>query len=164
MGKDWKGLSLHDVVQKLIEQSGELTDTTNYFQKFWARRRVENNHETVLNILRDLDELYNANKPVEIDRVKNTELYELINFNVALNESDSLNAKGITYDYFNFLKKSGLEHSAYNLIFEVRFLSDLSVNKDSLLNTLKFDTITEQNYWNTRNDAQWVQSYRDKGP
>ena len=77
---------------------------------------------------------------------------------------DSINKNDIALSYFNYLKEIGLEHSAYNLIFELQSTKNIAVNKDSILKTLSFDTIPEDAYWRTRNNAEWIKTYRDNGP
>lgn len=84
-------------------------------------------------------------------------------YNIELNESNDLKRRRIVLSYFNYLKKINLEHSAYNLIFELEITKNLTINTDSLLQTLNFDTIPERNFWQKRNNAEWIKTYRDNG-
>lgn len=162
---DWEGDSLNSIVRKMIRSYGVVGDTANYYHKFWQRRLAEGNQETVNNILIEVDQYYNEkiNKEVDI-QINNEVLYDLINLNVELNECDSIQRATATLKYFDYLCAQGMEHSAYNLVFELRSIEGLNLNKDSLLQCLRYDTIPEELYWNIRNDAQWVLSYRDNGP
>jgi hypothetical protein len=62
------------------------------------------------------------------------------------------------------MRHVGLNRSAYNLAFEVTEFDELNLNRDSLLMVLKPDTLTATEYWETRNNARWIQVYRDNGP
>ena len=162
---DWEGLSLNNVVKNMITSYNVDLDSSNYFQKFWKRRKAENNEKIVLKILLEVNDIYNSDKQVTIDEnTINPILFELIKYNVELNESDSLNKPKITLKYFDYLKEIGLEHSAYNLIFEIEATKKLAINRDSILRILKYDTISEETYWQTRNDASWIKTYKDNGP
>ncbi len=165
MSKDWKAVSLKDVVRNMIDSYDMQNDTTDYYQKFWQRRKHESNAEIVLKIIKDMDSFYTTSKHIEIEEdIINQDLYHLIKYNVELNECDSLMSYDIALDYFQYLKSIGLHHSAYNLIFETDIINDLKINKDSLLQTLSFDTIPEEHYWYSRNNAQWIKTYKDNGP
>ena len=162
---DWEGLSLNDVVKRMIYAYDERTDTSDYFQKFWSRRRAENNDSIVFEILKEIDVLYNQDTHhVIVETIMDTQMYQLIRYNVELNESDSSTRPFFAKQYFNYLKASGLDHSAYNLIYELDVTKDIGLNADSMRATLRFDTITETQYWATRNQATWIRTYRDNGP
>jgi len=164
-GFDWKGLSLNKIVTKMIVSYNFEKDTSSYYYKFWNRRKKENNDVAVFNILNQVDQLYNQNVNPKINEKSiNKELYHLLNYNIIFNEKDSLEVKKVSLDYFNYLKKIGLEHSAYNLIFELEKIKNINVNRDSILSTLNFDTIQEYDYWQTRNKAEWIKTYEDNGP
>ena len=149
----------------MINAYDNTSDTSNYYNKFWARRKAEKNEITVLKILNETNDYFNKSKEPIIDNGSmNNQLLELIRLNVYLNNSDSLNRGLRTLKYFTYLHSIGLEHSAYNLIFELNESKNLNINKDSLLSVLKYDTIPEPKYWMTRNSAEWVKTYRDNGP
>lgn len=160
---DWEGFSLDEIVKKMISTYSQKLDTTNYYHKFWERRKSENNSEAVIQILKEVDDFYNQKEIVNIDNY-DSKLFNLIKFNIELNESNSMQKNNVALSYFNYLKEIGLEHSAYNLIFELESTKNITVNKDSILNTLSFDTIPEDIYWRTRNNAEWIKTYRDNGP
>ena len=162
---DWKGLSLNQIVQELIKSFNKDYNTTEYYAKFWERRFAEGNQQTVIKILQQTDSIYNYDGIVSIDSASiNQELNQLITGNVELNLADSAKLPNQALSYFDLLRSMGLHHSAYNLIFEVNGIKDIAINRDSLLTTLAYDTITKDTYWQTRNDAQWVKTYRDNGP
>jgi hypothetical protein len=164
-GEDWKGLSLNQVVDSLIKTFNFSHDSSDYYTSFWERRRIEMNDSIVLTILNETDSFFEVGKIKTDQESLNSELYELIKMNVELNETNDSSIKAEkTIEYFKFLKSLGLEHSAYNLIFETylnKYVVDL---QDSLLFTLSFDTISEEQYWLTRNNANWIKTYLDNGP
>lgn len=162
---DWEGLSLNQIVQELINSFNKDYSTTEYYTKFWKRRFAEGNQQTVLRILQQTDSIYNYDGIVSIDSTSiNQELKQIIKGNVELNLADSTKLPNQALSYFDLLRSMGLHHSAYNLIFEVNGIKNIAVNRDSLLKTIEYDTIAEDSYWQTRNNAQWVKTYDDKGP
>jgi hypothetical protein len=163
-GDEWNGLSLNDIVVRMISSYNSEKDTSNYYYKFWNRRRVENNDSAVFEILKQVDLTYNSNNTPDINKeFFNDTLYTLIEYKVKLNECDTFELNKVVFDYFNKLKEYGLEHSAYNLIFEVEKTNKLNINRDSMLKTLIYDTIPEDKYWQTRNNAEWIRTFRGNG-
>lgn len=161
----WEGLSLNEIVLKMISTYDQSIDTSDYYYKFWERRKIEKNDVAVLKILEDTDQIYNLQEASNTNNSKYLpELYQLIKYNIELNENNNAEKNKIALLYFNYLKEIGLEHSAYNLIFELKNTENLALNRDSILQTLSFDTISEDNYWQTRNNAQWIKTYRGNGP
>lgn len=164
-GKHWNGLSLNEVVNTLIKTYNLSSDSADYFEEFWNRRKKENTDAVVLHILLEINTFYNYNGNVpKQEQYPGTDLYDLIYHNVLLNDSDSTNREEITLDYFQLLVNKGLNHSAYNLLHEVESTKQLILDRDSLIKMLPHDTLTEDVYWNTRNNAQWIRTYRDNGP
>jgi hypothetical protein len=163
---DWNGKSLYDICKIMINCYSDSTGFEKYYQDFWERRKLENNDFATIEILKRIDRIYTS-KSVEIIKTTkdyDTLMYLLLDYDVKMQKSDSLTRTKIIVDYFDYLKRIDLEHSAYNLIFEVRPFQYLNINRDSLLMTLKYDTIPEEKYWTIRNDAKWIKSYRDNGP
>lgn len=163
---DWNEKSLYDICKIMIDCYSDSSGIEKYYQDFWERRRLEKNDFTTYEILKRIDRIYTS-KSVEIIKTVNdydTIMFRLLDYDIKMQKSDSLTRIKIIVDYFDYLKRGDLEHSAYNLIFEVRPFQYLNINRDSLLSTLNYDTIPEEKYWTIRNDAIWIKSYRDNGP
>lgn len=163
---DWKGKSLYEVCKIMIASYSDSTGIEKYYQDFWERRRLEDNDLATFDILKRIDEIYTSKSEVDIKTSKDydTLMYRLLNYDIKLQKADSLRQKKIIVEYFDYLKRVDLEHSAYNLIFETGPFQHLNINRDSLLLTLHYDTISEEKYWLNRNDGIWIKSYRDNGP
>ncbi|MBN1250771.1 MAG: hypothetical protein JXA16_01460 [Bacteroidales bacterium] len=163
---DWEGKSLNDICKTLICCYKDTLGQDKYYQEFWLRRKKEQNDKVVYKILNKIDKIYNSsiekshNKFVNYD----TTLFKLLSFDINLNNADSIEKLSIIKDYFGYLIDLDINHSAYNLIFEMREYQDLRLNRDSLMNVLKPDTLAEDLYWKVRNDAKWIKSYKDNGP
>jgi hypothetical protein len=164
---DWNGKSLNDICRIMIDSYSDSVEFEKYYQDFWIRRRLEKNDSATYEILKHINRIYTS-KSVETFKKSSKEydslVYRLLDYDIKMQESDSLTQTKVIIDYFDYLKQMGLEHSAYNLIYEVRPFQYLNINRDSLLLTLKYDTIPEEKYWRIRNDAIWIKSYRDNGP
>jgi hypothetical protein len=164
-GNDWKGKSLNMIVDSLILTYNSRKDSGDYYTHFWQRRRSEQNDTIVLQILKQTDSFYNLDKIQLTDKINRNDLYKLMLYNVELNEAkDSLELRYLTIDYFDYLKSNGLEHSSYNLIHETYLNQYVLDKRDSLLRTLNYDTIPEEKYWDSRNNASWIKTYMDNGP
>ncbi len=163
-GNDWLGLSMNEIVDSLILNYNSKYDSLDYYSKFWQRRKIEGNDSVVFKILTETKMFYSGKQLFADRKSIDSELYQLMKLNVELNELDSLNKKEKIIEYFNYLKSVGLEHSAYNLIYETYARKYIGKINDSLLKTLDFDTIAAENYWNTRNNASWIKTHLDDGP
>jgi len=163
---DWEAKSLNNICKSLISCFNDTTGHEQYFIKFWDRRRAENNEQSVYDILCKIDNVYNQNlvDQHKISEQYDTTMFNLLSFDTELHFADSVQRKKIIIEYFDYLRAKGLNHSAYNLIFEIKEYQDISLHRDSLLQVLQPDTLTEEMYWRTRNDAKWIKSYRDNGP
>lgn len=164
-GQDWNGMSLNDVVKKMINSFEQSNDSLDYFQKFWGRRKKEGNENVVFEIINEINNQYNKKQFTLFDYpFEDDTLYNLINYNVLLNKSDSNDREKISLEYFNYLKKMQLELSAYNLIFRLQSTDELKLNRDSLINTLDYDTISFEESDNS-NEATWIRNFVDmSGP
>ena len=163
---DWKGMTLNEICNNLIASYRDTVNLEKYYKEFWERRQVEQNAQNVFEILCKIDRFYSEETIEEYKATGNidTTLFNLLTFNIKLNNSDSIQSKKIITEYFDYLTSIGLNHSAYNLIFEIREYQNISVNRDSLLTVLQPDTLSEEIYWRTRNNAKWILSHRDNGP
>ena len=164
ISKDWNGKSLDDICINLIKCYTDTIEKEDYFKKFWKRRRQEKNDSIVFIILNRINNSYNAPKEMVIeDNNYDTTLYNLLSYNIELNRADSIQKAQIIKEYFSYLMSIGLDHSAYNLIFE-EDNRNIKLNKDSFIRILNPDTISETDYWQTTNNAKWIKSYKDNGP
>ena len=155
---DWENKSLNEIVSGFIH-SDTTSNGLDYYSKFWKRRRFENNMTGTYEILSQIDKFYNQNDHDLIYKKQDTILIELLDFDSKLISSDSVGYKSNAIEYFSFLKSAGLDYSAYKLICNnPRIVIDEKL-KDSLIMTMKHDTISIDN-WESLNDNRhgWITS------
>lgn len=160
--KEWKGLSPANVVDSLILTFKFPEQGSLYYREFWERRLAEGTKDTLGAILVEVKKSYEGTElnPEEMMSVSERQLYTLLGFDLQLQASEKTTSV-LLQKYFDYLLTIGLQHSAYNLIME-EFPGVLS--EEEVFKRLKLDTISESEYWNTRNDAAWICTYRDNGP
>ena len=120
-------------------QSGK---SSKYYREFWARRKSEQNDTTVFAVLKEVkDELINRNKVAFNDRQTNDTIYNLlrIKFKRPENEAEAI-------DNFDYLAKVGLNHSAYNLLYEALWYENFKWDKEKMKQKLKTDTVDNTSY------------------
>lgn len=162
---DWKSKSLNHIVDSLIYCYPSPPKNRKYYTEFWERRHMEKNATSTFKILTELQQFYNSKSQIIIDENSiNDTLYNLIRLNTNLNLSDPSEINTNVLTYFEYLRNLGLENSAANLIRETTYSDQHNLSVDSLLRTLSYDTISSEHYWDTRNNATWIQSYADNGP
>ena len=152
----WERKSLNDVVKGYLESDTAAIDT-NYYSKFWSRRRKEKLVSLTYSIFSKIDAIYNERelekKSIEQDSV----LSSLLKYDVLL-----MNASGGNYDervleYFNYLKSVELDYSAYKLVCNNVKVDFDQQTKDSLVATMKHDTLnTEQFQRLNDNRNGWI--------
>ena len=112
--------SVNDLVQKLFLSYENDSLNEEFFTKFWKRRKMENNDSAVFEILKEINGFYSQGIHPKIGKEKvEGKMFELIKLNVEFLECDSLHKQKHCLKYFDYLRKIGLEHSAYNFIFEL---------------------------------------------
>lgn len=162
---EWKGKSLNDICRKLIDSYKDSEGSENYYSKFWARRKNESNNDAVYSVLKEIDLHYNGKNIETYDKsMVDSVLFNLLRLDVELKSADSSQKAKTVLKYFDYLRKVELNHSAYNLAFEISEFDDLKLNRDSLLLLLKPDTLSATDYWAVRNNAKWIKTYGDNGP
>lgn len=155
---DWNNKSLNDICKVLIVSYTDSTEIDKYYIDFWNRRRLEGNDFATYNILKRIDNIY-ASKFIESTKPSNdydTIMYRLLDYDIRMQKSDTLTRTKVIVNYFEYLKQIGLEHSAYNLICKVSLFRNLKLNLDSLVYTLKYDTISKEKYYRLSNNAKWI--------
>ncbi|MCU4177724.1 hypothetical protein [Carboxylicivirga sp. N1Y90] len=155
---EWENKSLNEIVAGFIN-SDTTSNGLDYYSKFWQRRRLENNLTITYEIFVQIDKFYNQNKQAMVYNYADSALIRLLEFDTKLIHSDSVEYKAIAIEYFSFLKSTGLDYSAYKLIFNNRRLDIEKELKDSLIMTMKYDTLSIEN-WENLNDNRngWITS------
>jgi len=146
----WENKSLNDIVKGFL-LSDTISIGKDYYSKFWQRRRIEKNLKETWWIFQQIDDFYNSKKSLVTESTIDTTLYHLLDYNVKLIHSDSLSYSMIALNYFDYLKKIELDYSAYKLIFHNSRLNFPETFRDSLLLTMKYDTLGVEN-WGKLND------------
>lgn len=150
----WENKSLNQIVKEFIN-----SDTTifknDYYSKFWSRRKSEGNLSETFHIFKQIDNFYNGNKN-ETGKI-NPVLKNLLDFDLSLAHSDSIAYLETSLKYFDYLKSVHLDYSAYKLTFHNKKFNYNRQFKDSLLMTIKHDTLTRDN-WDKLNDNSngWI--------
>ena len=146
--------SMSNYIDSLIFHfNSPIIDTSNYYSKFWLRRKKDQTDKTLIGILEEVKAIYTGST---IDRktsnYSNDTISKLIDFDYKLGHiNDNKTEKSdLVYSYFNYLKSIGLEISALNLIKHVDLLDSLEINRDSLILTIKHDTVSK---------AEWTDLY-----
>ena len=113
----WANKSLNQIVKNLISSYSDTTRVEKYYKEFWNRRKLENNESIVLKIFKDINITYNFNKSSEkLNWQSQPIITGLLEFELKLNQKDTLGLKEVKIDYYNFLKSLGLYSSANNFI------------------------------------------------
>lgn len=146
----WKNKSLNDIVQGFL-LSDTVSNGKDYYSKFWQRRRIEKNLEETWQIFQQIDDFYTSKKSMVTESTIDTTLYQLLDYDIKLINSDSLSYPKIALRYFDYLKKIELDYSAYKLIFHNSRLNFPGTFRDSLLLTMKYDTLDVED-WGKMND------------
>lgn len=160
----WEGKSLDEIVTGFIKSDTTSTGT-DYYAKFWQRRKFEDNREETYEILVQIDRFYNEDNREIIYGQTNRILLGLLKFDVALIRADSTEYKTKVIDYFSFLKAAELYYSAYKLIYNNPRLDMTKSVKDSLIMTLDHDTLSIDDWKNLNDNIDgWITSDRYPDP
>jgi hypothetical protein len=160
---EWENKSLNEIVKGFLN-SDTNQKGTDYYSKFWQRRRLENNLEETYEILVQIDDLYNQNKTPQAYTQKDTVLTGLLRFNAKLLHAKPNNYNLVCMEYFQFLKQQKLNYSAYKLIRHNPNLKLNTTTKDSLVQSLKTDTLSHSQWVGLNdNSTGWITgtSFRD---
>ncbi len=153
---DWENMSLNEVVMRFVN-SDTSSESNDYYSKFWQRRRLENNLLETYNIFGQINKFYNENDSSILFEPSDSILIAFLNHDTKLINSDSTQYLDNAIDYFGFLKSVGLDYSAYKLIFNNSRLNLDKYLRDSLIMTMKYDTLSVDN-WENLNDNRngWI--------
>jgi len=142
--------SINNYIDSLLyHYDNRVNDTSNYYYKFWLRRQHDQTDRTLICILREIKEIYTGkNSDCEVPNFTNDTISKLIDYDYKLGHLNSYKNQEpeLVYSYFNYLKSIGLEISAFNLIEHVDFLDSIQINRDSLILTIKHDTVSKSEW------------------
>ena len=161
---DWEDLSISQIVDSLIDSYNQERSDSNYYNEFWDRRIVEKNEKVLICVLTDIKEIYNQSfkKGCEnTNRSINDTITRLLKYDLQLQDFNGKPTGEFLWEYFDYLKSIGLNHSAYNLVIE-KYPGQIQL--DTVVNILCLDTIPDEKYWDTRNNGTWIFTYEDNGP
>ena len=161
---DWEDLSLENIVDNLIKTYYQaIRIDTGYYEEFWNRRAKEGNNPAVIKVLEEIKKIYSDSEITNdfVSKLVNDTIERLLKFDLQLQGFNSKPTKDFLLDYFDYLHTIGLNHSAYNLVIE-KYPGKIEL--DTVISILNLDTISENDYWNTRNNGTWIYTYDDNGP
>jgi hypothetical protein len=142
--------SINNYIDSLLNHyDNQDVDTSNYYYKFWLRRQHDQTDKALICILRDIKEIYTGkSSDCEVPYFTNDTISRLIEYDYKLGHLNSYKNQesGLVYSYFDYLKSIGLEISAFNLIEHVDFLDLIQINRDSLILTIKHDTVSKSEW------------------
>jgi hypothetical protein len=130
------------LIDSLILTYPQADKSPKYYREFWARRKAEQNDTTVFTVLKEVkEELINENKVALNERQTNDTIYNLlrIKFKQPENEAEAV-------DNFDYLTKVGLNHSAYNLLYEAVWYENFKWDREKMKQKLKTDTVENTFY------------------
>jgi hypothetical protein len=124
------------LIDSLIITYPQSERSSKYYKEFWDRRKLEQNDTAVYAILKEIkDELINKNQLTFNDNLTNDTIFNLlrIKFKQPDNEQEAT-------ENFDYLRKVGLNLSAYNLLYETVTYEKFNWDKEKLKERLKKDT------------------------
>lgn len=131
-------ISLRTKIDSLIETYPNYSYASKYYKEFWLRRIKEQNDSTVFLVLREVQQIINGDNVETRDELVNNKFRTMIQ--ISTDWQQGLDKK-LALSHFAFLQKENMHQSAYNLLYENFFYSDLDLKKDSLKKTLKTEKI-----------------------
>ena len=153
----WEGKTLAQIVQLYLVSDTSSHSGDVYMDAFWNRRRKEENIETLYEILGKIDAYYHQDSFLSSHQSVHDTIYQLLNFDLTLLETDSIDRDPIYLSYFNYLKSIRLLHSAHDLVLTEKMRKNYFADFDSLLLSLSPDTISEEHYRQSRyNQGGWI--------
>jgi hypothetical protein len=161
---DWEDLSISQVLDSLIDSYNQSRPDSNYFKKFWDRRIAEKNDKVLICVLKDIKSIYAQSFKTdckEKEVVINDTISRLLKYDLQLQDFNGKPTTEFLWNYFDYLKSIGLNHSAYNLVIE-KYPGQIKL--DTVVKVLNLDTIPENDFWDTRNNGTWIYTYDDNGP
>lgn len=141
-----------ELLDSLILTYEDPSIQSDYYNKFWQRRKTEGNEAVVYKIVKEIDEITQYKSDVSIFALKpdlqqvNDTLKNLLE--IEFNSDNPI--LELAQKNFNILKKYGMHQSAYNLALLNYGYSDLEWNVDSLLQTLSQSEEVEDS---------WIEEY-----
>lgn len=127
-----------ELLDSLILTYEDPSIESDYYSKFWQRRKTEGNEAVVYKIVKEIDEITEYKSDLSVFALK-PDLQQVNDTLKNLLEIE-FNSDNLTLDLaqknINSLKGYGMHQSAYNLVLLTYGYSDLEWSVDSLLQTL----------------------------
>ncbi|MCP4521919.1 MAG: hypothetical protein GY827_09570 [Cytophagales bacterium] len=127
-------LSLKNIADSLIYYFPK-KNASKYYQKFWKRRKEEGIDTLTYEILQDILSSYQGKK-VTKTQVGYGVLGQCMKYDLALRQTNRENQTTILLNYYQYLYDNNLKQSAYGLVFLAEETQDISINRDSIFQTL----------------------------
>lgn len=138
-GDLYYNVTLRTKIDSLIETYSDYESATKYYREFWTRRKKEKNDSTVFLVLTEVQQIINGDSVEIRKKMVNEKFGRMIQ--IVTDWQDGLDEQ-LALSHFDFLHKENMHQSAYNLLFENFFYSDLDLKSDSLKKTLKTEKVS----------------------
>jgi hypothetical protein len=130
-------ISLRTKIDSLIITYSDHLNSPKYYQEFWTRRQKENNDSIVNLVLTEIQQIINGEKVEIREEYLNSTFQKLIDM---WTDYENMSTE-IALNHFEFFRTMGMNQSAYNLLYESMFYTELDLNRDSLKSLLKTEEI-----------------------
>ncbi len=152
-GDLYYNVTLRTKIDSLVETYSDYQSASKFYREFWMRRKKEKNDSTVFLVLTEVQQIINGDSVEVRKEMVNQEFRTMIE--IVTDWQNGLDNR-IALSHFDFLQKEKMHQSAYNLLYENFFYSDLDLKKDSLKKTLttekvSLDTIEQRDVFITDN-------------
>ena len=147
-------------VDSLLVWEPLATDTTNYYYKFWQRRKSQRNNQVILNILKEVKSIYNDEATTVDAAFVDKELLQTIDLDKQMAYSEYNHPKVFFPTVFECLKRQGKYAEAYTLLHRPVDFKELGYDKIEWMKSLPIDSV--RCAFMDYNDSTTVLGYFDK--
>lgn len=140
-GDLYYNVTLRTKIDSLVETYSDYESASKYYREFWTRREKEKNDSTVFHVLTEVRQIINGDSVEIREELVNEKFRAMIQ--IVTDWQNGLDNK-MALSHFDFLQKEKMHQSAYNLLFENFFYSDLDLNKDSLEKILMTEKVSTE--------------------
>jgi hypothetical protein len=134
-------------------------DTSNYYFKFWQRRKVQQNNLVLATILKDIQGIYNYKTDKLSTFITDSSLYKGLELDIKM-ANTTYSDWNFSLDVFNYLIDNDQFTEAYTLLYKPHDLKEFGLNKMQLLQALPIDTIRSVSF--NYNDSTTLLGHFDK--
>ena len=146
-------------VDSLLFWESLVLDTSNYYFKFWQRRKVQQNNFVLATILKEIQGIYNYKTDKLNTFIIDSSLYKGLELDMKM-ANTIYSDWNFSLDVFNYLIDNDQFIEAYTLLYKPHDLKEFGLNKMQLLQTLPIDTIRSVSF--NYNDSTTLLGHFDK--